>query len=119
MCCTDLNPIHKTKRVSCVRFISVNAEIDHISKEKGQTIPSYFVVNRLQPNLKVHQMFLAALENHSRVYDIGILNSKLNLRTVYGMANLYGQGVYEHSDKKAITEIVNLVNEVQQLFEKI
>ncbi len=94
-------------------------EIEHLSKEKGETISAFFVVNRLQPNLKVHQMFLAALKQHSEAYDIDILGSMLHLRTVYGMANLYGQGVYEQQDKKAITEIVNLANEVQQLFEKL
>lgn len=94
-------------------------EIERISKEKEQKIPSYFVVNRLQPKLKVHQMFIAALRQHSEVYNIGILESMLHLRTVYGMANLYGTGVYEQQDKKAITEIVNLTNEIQQLFEKL
>ena len=94
-------------------------KIELISKEKGHKIPSYFVLNRLQPNLKVHQMFQAALEQHSEVYGIGILKTKLNLRTVYGKANLYGQGVYEENDKKAITEIVNLSNEVQQIFDTL
>ncbi len=94
-------------------------EIEAISKEKGQTIPSYFILNRLQPNLKVHQMFMEALKQHSKAYKVGIMKSQLHLRTVYGMANLYGQGVYEQSDKKAITEVVNLANEVQTLFEKL
>ena len=94
-------------------------EIDRISEEKEVRIPSYYVVNKLQPNLKVHQMFLGALQQHSEVYNINILESMLNLRTVYGMANLYGEGVYEKTDKKAITEVVNLANEAQKLFEKL
>lgn len=94
-------------------------EIEEIGAIKGQPIPSYFIINRLQPNLKVHQMFMEALKEHSKEYNIGILNSKLHLRTIYGLANLQGQGVYEMSDKKATTEFVNLVNEVQDIFEKI
>jgi chromosome partitioning protein len=94
-------------------------EIDRISEEKGQRIPSWFVINRLQPNLKVHQMFIEALREHSRVYKIGILETMLHLRTAYGLANLYGQGVYEQDDSKASAEVVNLTNEIQQLFDKL
>lgn len=94
-------------------------EIDRISEEKGQRIPAWFVINRLQPNLKVHQMFIEALREHSRVYHIGILETMLHLRTAYGLANLYGQGVYEQDDPKASAEAVNLSNELQQLFEKL
>ncbi len=94
-------------------------EIDRLSEEKGQRIPSRFIINRLQPNLKVHQMFLEALREHSRVYNIGILETMLHLRTAYGMANLYGQGVYEQDDPKAAAEMVNLANEIQQIFEKL
>ena len=94
-------------------------EIERISEEKGQPIPSFFVINRLQPNLNVHKMFLQALEQHSKAYNIDILDSKLNLRTVYGLANLYGKGVYEQSDQKATTEVVNLSNEVQNLFDNL
>ena len=94
-------------------------EIEHISEEKGQRIPAYFMINRLQPNLKVHQMFQEALKEHSRVYKIDTLESKLHLRTIYGLANLQGQGVYEMTDKKAKSEIVNLTNEIQKIFEEI
>jgi len=94
-------------------------EIEHISATKGKKIPSYFIVNRLQPNLKVHQMFQEALKAHSKEYEIGMMKSKLHLRTVYGLANLQGRGVYEMNDKKAKTEMVNLVNEIQDNFEQI
>lgn len=94
-------------------------EIEHISETKGQVIPAYFIINRLQPNLKVHQMFQEALKAHSKEYKIGMMESKLHLRTVYGLANLQGQGVYEMSDPKAKTEIVNLMNELQDNFEKL
>lgn len=94
-------------------------EIENISEIKGSPIPSYFTLNRLQPQLKVHKMFMEALKEHSKEYNIGIMESKLHLRTVYGLANLLGQGVYEMDDTKAKTEIVNLMNEIQQYFEKI
>lgn len=94
-------------------------EIESISQEKKQVIPTYFVINRLQPNLNVHQMFTEALKQHSKAYNIGILKSRIHLRTVFGKANLYGEGVYENNDKKATTEIVNLANEVQAIFEKL
>jgi chromosome partitioning protein len=94
-------------------------EIEQISEEKGQKISAFFVINRLQPKLKVHQMFMAALKEHGKAYNIGTLKSQLHLRTVYGLANLQGQGVYEMRDKKAITEIVNLTNEIQTNFENI
>lgn len=94
-------------------------KIEQIAEDKGKAIPSYFLLNRLQPTLKVHKMFISALKQHSEAYSIGILESKLNLRTVYGKANLYGQAVYEQSDLKATTEIVNLANEVQQIFDSL
>lgn len=94
-------------------------EIEHISKEKKQTVPAYFVLNRFQPNLKVHKLFAGALKQHSDAYDIEIMKSSIHLRTAFGYANLQGKGVYECDDAKAKAEIVNLMNEIQDNFEKI
>lgn len=93
--------------------------IENISEKKGQPIPAYFLINRLQPNLKVHRIFLRALKEHCKAYNIEILNTMLCLRTAYGLANMNGEAVYEQKGAKAKTEVINLANEVIQLFENL
>lgn len=73
----------------------------------------------MQPNLKVHRIFLRALKEHCKAYNIEILNTMLCLRTAYGLANMNGEAVYEQKGAKAKTEVINLANEVIQLFENL
>lgn len=94
-------------------------KIQEMQKVKERAIPSFFAINKYQPHINVHKMFMAALEHHSETYEIKILDTKLNLRSAYGVANIHGQGVYELKDKKAYTEMVNLANEIQTIFDKI
>jgi len=93
--------------------------IDHLSQQKGSPIPSYFIINRIQPGFNVHEMFVQALEAHSKTYKIGILDSRLHLRTAFGAANMYGLGVGEYTDPKAKKEVAALAEEVLNIFDKL
>lgn len=93
--------------------------IEDVEADKEVKINAYFLVNRFQPQLNVSKMFLGALESHSEAYNIGMLETKLHQRTVYGLANIYGRGVVEESNTVAAKEIETLAQELESIYKTL
>ena len=75
-------------------------------------IPSYFVVNRFEPNVNMHKAYLEALKEHQKVYEVGMISTPIAKRNAYGEANANGCGVLEWDNKKAKTEIKKVTQEI-------
>lgn len=90
-------------------------QISNLEILKEKKIPARFVVNEFDPRPLLHKEFV----DRFREFPIKPLQSQLHHRIAYGEANLFGKGVFEHSDAKAKQEIATLYNEVIGLLEKI
>lgn len=93
--------------------------IKDLEAEHEKKFPSYFLVNRLQHGFTAHEMFLSALEEHSSEYGIPSLKSRFHLRTAYGASNMNCKTAIEWDDSKAKSEVQNLANELETIFDNL
>ena len=92
--------------------------LEHLEILRGRLdalIPAYFVVNRFEFNVRLHQAYLEVLGDYEDNYSIKLLDTRLAKRTAYGEANTQGLGVIEWDNKKAIKEIQSLEKEIEKL----
>lgn len=92
--------------------------LEHIQELRDRletTLPAYFVINRFEKNVSLHQAFVEALKDYEDEYNIGRLETIICKRTAYGEANIQGCGVLEGDNPKAKKEIKDLTEEVLAL----
>jgi chromosome partitioning protein len=89
-------------------------QITNLEILKEKKIPARFVINEFDPRPLLHKEFVERF----REFPVKPVQSLLHHRIAYGEANLFGKGVFEHSDAKAKQEIITLYNEVIELLEK-
>ena len=93
--------------------------LEHLEILRGRLdapIPAYFVVNRFESNVRLHQAYLEILGDYEANYTIKLLNTHIAKRTAYGEANTQGLGVLEWDNKKAKQEVEQLAKEIKALF---
>lgn len=90
-----------------------------LMEEHQANVPMYFLVNNLQPHIKLHQAIVEELEEMGKEFNVPILQTRLNRRTAYGEASAQGLGVYEGGDVKAKEEVISLANEVLEIRDSI
>ena len=81
------------------------------------TLPSYFVINKYEKNIKLHQAYMQVIGEYCEDYDINQLNSYFAKRTAYGEANAQGLGVLEWENIKAQQEVTALGEEINSILE--
>jgi len=86
------------------------------AKEFRDTIPAFFILNEFSELKKVHEGISRQIESS---FDVPVLNSKIGSRVAYTEVSLMGQGVFEHSDLKAKSEMANLTKEVLENAKKL
>jgi len=79
------------------------------AKEFRNTIPAFFILNEFSELKKVHEGISKQIESS---FDVPVLDSKIGSRVAYTEVSVMGQGVFEHSDPKAKTEMANLTKEI-------
>lgn len=89
-----------------------------IQQQKESLTPAYFLVNRYDPRINLHKLYLDSLKETGKEYGVKILNARLHNRIVYGEANAMGMGVLEMSDSKALAEVNALYEEVMKIATK-
>lgn len=92
--------------------------LEHLEILRGKLdapIPAYFVVNRFESNVRLHQAYIEILSEYEENYSIKLIDTRIAKRTAYGEANTQGLGVTEWDNKKAKGEINGLANEVRAL----
>ena len=82
---------------------------------KGSDIPLYALLNEFNEDLIISRHVKQAIENT----DINLLKNSIRHRTAYPVANIYGLGAVEHSDKKAKKEIENVTDEILSILLKL
>ncbi|MCB0517385.1 MAG: AAA family ATPase [Lewinellaceae bacterium] len=86
------------------------------AKEFRDNIPAYFVLNEYSEHKKVHEGISKQIESS---FEVPVLKSKINSRVAYTEASVTGQGVFEYSDPKAKSEMVNLIKEVLEMAKEL
>jgi len=86
-----------------------------IQQQKEEKTPAYFLVNRYDPRINLHKLYLDSLKTMGKEYGVNLLKSRLHNRIVYGEANAMGMGVMEMNDKKAAKEVKALYKEVMKI----
>lgn len=99
-------------------FRAMDEFFNHLNKAKSfrDNIPTCFVINEYDDRIKTFKNIKEHLKSQ---YDTPILNSVLKSRISYVDSCINGTGVYEHNDPKAKAEIIELSNEVLEMYEKI
>ncbi|MEM9991765.1 MAG: ParA family protein [Bacteroidota bacterium] len=77
-----------------------------------ESIPAFFVVNKLERNINMHKAFVSSLGEQGEAFQIGMLKTALSKRNAYGEANAHGMGVLEWDNLKAKEEVQALYKEV-------
>lgn len=93
--------------------------LEHLEILRGRLdapIPAYFVINRFEANVRLHQAYLEILGDYEKNYTIKLLDTFIAKRTAYGEANTQGLGVIEWDNAKAKKEMGALAKEVEALF---
>jgi len=96
--------------------------LEHLEILRGKLdapIPAYFVVNRFESKVRLHQAYLEILGDYEANYSIKLLSSYIAKRTAYGEANTQGLGTIEWDNKKASHEIKQLAQEIEVLLPSI
>ena len=75
-------------------------------------LPSYFVINKYEKNIKLHQAYMQVIGEYCEDYSVKQLNSYFAKRTAYGEANAQGLGVLEWENAKAKKEVMALGKEI-------
>lgn len=86
-----------------------------IQQQKEEVTPAYFLVNRYDPRINLHKLYLDSLQVTGKEYGVELIRSRLHNRIVYGEANAMGMGVIEMNDEKASAEVRALFEEVMQI----
>jgi chromosome partitioning protein len=86
-----------------------------IQQQKEDTTPAYFLVNRYDPRINLHRLYLESLQVTGKEYGVELLDARLHNRIVYGEANAMGMGVIEMNDEKATAEVTALYQEVMKI----
>ena len=92
--------------------------LEHLELLRGKLdapIPAYFVVNRFEKNVRLHQAYIEILDDYEENYSVELLKSRISKRTAYGEANTQGLGVLEWDNAKAKREVKELSEEVGKL----
>lgn len=79
------------------------------------SIPAYFLINRYEANVKLHQAYMEILEEYCEDYEVKRLKAYFSKRTAFGEANAQGLGVMEWENKKAKEEVIAVSKEVSKI----
>lgn len=78
---------------------------------KGE-IPAYFLINQYSSTANVYKRMKEVIEG----FKISVLKTVLGKRAAYVETAIDGKGVYESTDMKAKGEIINLTNEILNIY---
>jgi len=78
------------------------------------SLPSYFVVNKFEKNVNLHEAFLKVVNEYAEDYGVPVICS-IAKRAAFGEAGAQGLGIQEWENKKAIKEIVELGQQIEAL----
>ena len=93
------------------KFIKGFDEARLAKESMGATVEAYILLNKYSESLTLDREVIEVLKG----FDINVLNSRLFNRIAYREAMPQGRGVIEGRDKKASTEIQNLVTELSDI----
>ena len=93
--------------------------LDLLKSKLNIELPAYFLANRYESNVIMHQQVLKAFNDYQDVYKIGVLDTVIGKRNAYGEANIKGQGVIEGDNPKAKNEVNSLTKEVLEIINTI
>lgn len=82
--------------------------------DDGRT-PAYLLVNMVREGYNLHNAFMASLPELCEVYQINMLETKLNDLVAFGEANQFGLGVTEYTSEKAKKQFLSLFDEIQNI----
>lgn len=80
--------------------------------QKEADIPAYFILNQYSSKINLNKEVKDVLGD----LDIKTLNNSLKSRVAYKQAVIEGLGVYEYKDPKAKDEIIQVTNEIKEIF---
>ena len=99
---------------SSVDFWAASDVIEILNEARAfRNIKAYFVLNQVIPNTKLSVEIVEAMKDFEK--DAKLLKSTLCSRIVYKNAFAEGKGVIEMTDKKAISELNALYNEIEEI----
>lgn len=93
------------------KFIKGFDEARLAKESMGATVEAYILLNKYSESLTLDREVIEVLKG----FDINVLNSRLFNRIAYREAMPQGRGVIEGRDKKASTEIQNLITELSDI----
>ena len=83
------------------------------------SLPSYFIINKFEKNVKLHQAYMEVIKEYCEDYDVINLDTSFAKRTAYGEANAQGLGVLEWENNKAKQEVISLGKEINHILDNI
>ena len=90
-------------------------QVKELKSEIGGQVKAFVLLNALVVNTTIGQEIEEAVrEITTHEEDIYLLETKLMRRVAYGNSPTNGLGVVEETDKKARTEVMNLVEELEK-----
>lgn len=90
-------------------------QVQNLEVLKEKKIPTFFVINEFDPRPILHRQFVERFQE----FKVPPVKTIIHKRVAYGEANLFGKGVFEHSDPKAKKEITQLFNEIMDISDKL
>ncbi len=98
------------------RLLEEFHKIRTLKEEDDQRqVQAKLLINLVRANVSLHSITIELAEELAKRHDIGIFKTQLHSRVAYGEANATGRGVLEGSDRKAMSEITELMAEVLAL----
>lgn len=89
---------------------------EKVQKDVGREIPSYFLLNRVNPRTNLSKTIGAYIRE---LYTVPLLQSRLHNRVAYAQSLMHGKSVIEFSrSSDAALEVSNLLKEVHRIFEE-
>ncbi|MBU0961117.1 MAG: ParA family protein [Proteobacteria bacterium] len=88
---------------------------EKVQKEVGRKIPSYFLLNRVNPRTTLSKEIGTYIRE---LYSVPLLQSRLHNRVAYAQSLMHGKSVIEFSrSSDAALEVTNLLKEVHRIFQ--
>ncbi len=89
---------------------------EKVQKDIGRTIPSYFLLNRVNPRTTLSKTIGVYIRE---LYTVPLLQSRLHNRVAYAQSLMHGKSVIEFSrSSDAALEVTNLLKEVHRIFQE-
>jgi len=118
-----LIPVRPESKSDIVATELMANKVKDVEETEDRKIPAFFLLTQVQEQLTIQREFMAGIEEHSKVYNIPIMKTKLHRRTAFGRANSESMGVQElsgrYSDKQSSDEVEALAQEIESIFDTL